>query len=83
MTERTATGAEGSSEASRDEYQPAQRGLLEAEFVDVEEFARRVGVPKQSVYRAIERNQVPGVFRLGRRVTVNWSAFVAKTYEAA
>jgi predicted DNA-binding transcriptional regulator AlpA len=55
----------------------------EAEFISVHEFAVRIGVSKQSAYRAIERNEVPGVFKLGRRVTVNWTAFVAKTYEAA
>jgi predicted DNA-binding transcriptional regulator AlpA len=54
-----------------------------AEFISVHEFARPIGVSKQSAYRAIERNEVPGVFKLGRRVTVNWTAFVAKTYEAA
>lgn len=57
--------------------------VSEAEFISVHEFARRIGVSKQSAYRAIERNEVPGVFKLGRRVTVNWTAFVAKTYEAA
>jgi predicted DNA-binding transcriptional regulator AlpA len=55
----------------------------EAEFISVEEFARRIGVSKQSAYRAIYRDEVPLVFKLGRRVTINWSAFVAKTYEAA
>jgi predicted DNA-binding transcriptional regulator AlpA len=56
---------------------------VEAEFISVEEFARRIGVSKQSAYRAIYRDEVPGVFKLGRRVTINWTAFVAKTYEAA
>lgn len=27
--------------------------------------------------------EVPGVYRAGRRVTINWSAFVASTFDAA
>jgi predicted DNA-binding transcriptional regulator AlpA len=56
---------------------------VDAEFISVEEFAHRIGVSRQSAYRAIYRDEVPGVFRLGRRVTINWPAFAAKTYEAA
>ncbi len=52
-----------------------------AEFISVQEFAVRVGVAKQAAYRAIKRDEVPGVYRVGGRVTVNWSAFVAATYE--
>jgi predicted DNA-binding transcriptional regulator AlpA len=62
---------------------PRKRPAVDAEFISVEEFARRIGVSRQSAYRAIYRDEVPGVFRLGRRVTINWPAFVAKTYEAA
>jgi excisionase family DNA binding protein len=54
----------------------------QAEFISVEELSRRIGVSKQSIYRALDRNEIPGVFRLGRRVTINWSAVVAKSYEA-
>jgi excisionase family DNA binding protein len=57
--------------------------MTEAEFISVSEWAKRVGLSRQSAYKAIERGEVPGVYRAGRRVTINWSAFVASTYDAA
>ena len=57
--------------------------MSEAEFISVTEWAKRVGLCRQSAYKAVERGDVPGTYRVGRRVTINWNAFVASTYDAA
>ena len=36
-----------------------------------EEAARRLGVSRQSIYKRIERKQIP-VFHLGRSVYIDW-----------
>ena len=54
-----------------------------AEYISVEERARRVGVSGRSAYRAVKNNDVPGVYKTGRRILINWPAFVASTYDAA
>jgi excisionase family DNA binding protein len=54
-----------------------------SEFISVEEWARRVGVSGRSAYRAVKNNEVPGVYKTGRRILINWAAFVASTYDAA
>ena len=55
----------------------------QAEFISVEEWAKRVGLSGRSAYRAVKNNEVPGVYKTGRRIVINWSAFVASTYDAA
>ena len=55
----------------------------DAEFISVEEWANRIGISGRSAYRAVKNNEVPGVYKTGRRIVINWSAFVASTYEAA
>lgn len=55
----------------------------QAEFISVKEWARRVGLSSRSAYRAVKNNDVPGVYKTGRRIAINWSAFVASTYDAA
>ena len=54
-----------------------------SEFISVEEWAKRVGVSGRSAYRAVKNNEVPGVYKTGRRILINWPAFVASTYDAA
>ena len=49
---------------------------LRAEFISVPEWGRRVGVSKDSAYRAARLGQIPGCFAIGRLYRVNWSAFL-------
>jgi excisionase family DNA binding protein len=55
----------------------------DVEFISVEEWAKRIGLSSRSAYRAVKNNEVPGVYKTGRRILINWPAFVASTYEAA
>lgn len=49
------------------------------EFVTIPEWCRRVDCSLDSGYRAARRNDIPGLFRIGRLMRVNWEAFVAAT----
>jgi predicted DNA-binding transcriptional regulator AlpA len=51
----------------------------ECEFVSIPEWCGRVGCSLDTGYRAARRNEIPGLFRIGRLVRVNWGAFVAST----
>jgi len=58
---------------------PALSGAVE--FIGIPEWCKRVGCSLDSGYRAARRNEIAGMFRIGRLVRVNWSAFVAATTE--
>jgi predicted DNA-binding transcriptional regulator AlpA len=49
------------------------------EFISIPEWSRRVGCAPDSGYRAARRNEIPGMFRIGRLMRVNWQAFVEAT----
>jgi hypothetical protein len=49
------------------------------EFITIPEWSRRVGCAADSGYRAARRNEIPGLFRIGRLMRVNWRAFVEAT----
>lgn len=49
------------------------------EFVSVPEWCRRVGCSLDAGYRAARRNEIAGLFRIGRLMRINWGAFVAAT----
>jgi predicted DNA-binding transcriptional regulator AlpA len=49
------------------------------EFITIPEWCRRMGCSLDSGYRAVRRDQVPGLFRIGRLIRINWPAFVAAT----
>lgn len=49
------------------------------EFISIPEWCKRVGCSLDSGYRAARRNEIAGMFRIGRLVRVNWSAFVSAT----
>jgi len=49
------------------------------EFISLNEWAKRVGVSKDSAYRRARAGEIPGCFSLGRLYRVNWGAFVAST----
>ncbi len=48
-----------------------------AEFIGIPEWCRRVGCSRESGYRAARRDEIPGLFRIGRLKRVNWLAFVS------
>jgi excisionase family DNA binding protein len=43
----------------------------ETEFATVGEFARLLGVDRKTVYGAIQRGEVAGVYRLGRAIKIH------------
>lgn len=47
-----------------------------AEFIGIPEWCRRVGCSRESGYRAARRDEIPGLFRIGRLKRVNWLVFV-------
>lgn len=49
------------------------------EFITVPEWGRRLGISKDSAYKAARLGQVPGCFAIGRLYRVNWSAFVERS----
>ena len=51
----------------------------DTEFISVPEWCRRVGCAPDSGYRAARRNEIPGLFRIGRLMRINWPAFLAAT----
>ncbi len=55
---------------------------LKVEFVSIPEWCRRVGCSLDSGYRAARRDEIPGLFRIGRLKRVNWDAFVDATEPA-
>lgn len=57
----------------------AVESIDEMEFISVPEWGRRLGVSKEAAYAAGRRNEIPGLFRIGRLVRVNWRAFMTAT----
>ncbi|MHB1534750.1 MAG: hypothetical protein ACYC1D_09110 [Acidimicrobiales bacterium] len=55
----------------------------QVEFISVPEWCRRVGCSLDAGYRAARRNEIAGLFRIGRLMRVNWQAFVAATFVAS
>jgi predicted DNA-binding transcriptional regulator AlpA len=51
-------------------------GNNDTEFISVPEWCRRVGCAPDSGYRAARRNEIPGLFRIGRLMRINWPVFV-------
>jgi hypothetical protein len=47
------------------------------EFISLPEWCRRMGCSLDAGYRAARRSQIPGLFRIGRLMRINWKAFVA------
>lgn len=54
----------------------------EIEFISIPTWCKRVGCSLDSGYRAARRDEIPGLFRIGRLVRINWTAFVTATTEA-
>ena len=53
--------------------------MTEPEFINIPEWGRRLGVSKDSAYKAARLGQIPGCFAIGRLYRVNWSAFVERS----
>ena len=49
------------------------------EFISIPEWGRRLGISKDSAYKAARLGQIPGCFAIGRLYRVNWSAFVERS----
>ena len=54
-------------------------GEQDVEFISIPEWCRRVGCAPDSGYRAARRGEIPGMFRIGRLMRVNWPAFLDAT----
>ena len=50
-----------------------------AEFISIPEWCRRVGVSKDSAYKAARSGRIPGCFVIGRLYRVNWPAFLERS----
>jgi len=77
----------GVSDAERRHATPADHlredeGRRDIEFISIPEWCRRLGCAPDSGYRAARRDEIPGLFRIGRLVRVNWPAFVEATFPA-
>jgi hypothetical protein len=46
------------------------------EFIGIPKWCRRVGCSRESGYRAARRDEIPGLFRIGRLKCINWAVFV-------
>jgi hypothetical protein len=53
------------------------------EFIGIPEWCRRVGCSRESGYRAARRDEIPGLFRIGRLKRVNWLVFVNATDQSS
>ena len=62
---------------------PGEGEPADVEFIGIPEWCRRVGCSLDTGYRAARRRDIPGLFRIGRLMRVNWPAFVAATSAAA
>jgi hypothetical protein len=53
--------------------------MSEPEFISIPEWGRRMGISKDSAYKAARLGQIPGCFPIGRLYRVNWSALVERS----
>lgn len=51
----------------------------DAQFISIPEWGRRMGVSKDSAYKAARLGQMPGCFAIGWLHRVNWSALVERS----
>jgi hypothetical protein len=49
------------------------------QFISIPEWGRRVGLSKDSAYKAARLGQIPGCFSVGRLYRVDWSVFVERS----
>jgi excisionase family DNA binding protein len=49
------------------------------QFISLPEWAIRIGVSRDSAYRAARAGEIPGLFTVGKLRRVNWTAFLEAT----
>lgn len=59
----------------------ATQARVDPEFISIPEWCRRVGCSLDAGYKAARRNEISGLFRIGKLMRINWTAFVASTAE--
>lgn len=52
------------------------------EFISVPEFGKRLGISKDSAYKAARSGEIPGCFPVGRLYRINWTAFCERSAAA-
>lgn len=67
----------GTAPAARNSYDNGQAAV---EFISVPEWCKRVRCSLDAGYRAARRDEITGLFRIGRLMRINWQAFVAATF---
>ena len=79
-TPKTTTFAISDSAARCQPDEPSNASKCQAEeFISLPEWCRRVGCSLDAGYRAGRRNQIPGLFRIGKLMRVNWKVFLTST----
>ena len=53
--------------------------MTATEYISIPEWGRRLGISKDSAYKAARLGQIPGCFSIGRLYRVNWAAFVERS----
>ena len=51
------------------------RGVFSERVMDVEEVSLVLGVHRTQVYKLAKENQLPGAFRLGKRILISRTVF--------
>lgn len=57
-------------------------GSTDVEFISMPEWCKRVGCSLDAGYGAARRDEIAGLFRIGKLMRINWQAFVAATFSA-
>jgi predicted DNA-binding transcriptional regulator AlpA len=50
------------------------------EWITIPELARRIGMSKEAVYRLARADQLSGLVRMGKRLVVNYTAFIEASW---
>lgn len=50
-----------------------------AEWISGPELARRLGVSPETIYKLARARELPGAVYMGRRLIINYTAFLAQT----
>jgi hypothetical protein len=59
---------------------PGDATTAAPEFISVPEWCKRVGCSLDAGYGAARRDEIAGLFRIGKLMRINWQAFVAATF---
>jgi predicted DNA-binding transcriptional regulator AlpA len=70
---------EGVTRSSRGRINACSGDRHSPEFVSIPVWCRRVDCSRDTGYRLARRGQIPGQFRIGTLLRVNWDVFVRST----